>query len=203
VLIAPALASQVRRPERKIAPLQQVALVALALACAALASGEPVGIAGAVVVLVPLIVLLALHPERRALLRPPRRPSAPLLALVLAATVPALVYAWQVASNGRGDLPPEDSYAYVPSLWSATAGMALATILIALLAALRPSGWRISAGCAAVAAFLFGIASSINADVAASGGRLWGGAAIVWSVAWLATAAREKERLEEPHPAQR
>jgi peptidoglycan/LPS O-acetylase OafA/YrhL len=192
VLIAPALASQVRRPERKIAPLQQIALVALALACAALASGEPVGVAGAVVVLIPLLVLLALHPDRRDVLRRPRRPSVPLLALALAAAVPALVYAWEVTANGRADLPPEDSFAYVPSLWSAAAGMALGAILVAVLAALRPPGWPVSAGCVAVAALLFGIASNINPDIAASGGRGWGSAAIVWSLAWIAVAARER-----------
>jgi hypothetical protein len=193
VLIAPALASQVRRPHRKIAPLQQVALVAVALACSGPASGEPVGVAGAALVLIPLVVLLSLHPDRRDVLRRPRRPSVPLLALALAAAVPALVYAWEVTANGRADLPPEDSFAFVPSLWSAAAGMALGTILVALLAALRPPGWPVSAGCVAVAALLFGIASSINPDIAASGGRGWGAAAIVWSVAWLAAAARERE----------
>jgi len=192
VLIAPALASQVRRPERKIAPLQQIALVTLALACAAVASGEPVGVAGAVVVLIPLVVLLALHPDRRDVLRRPRWPSVPLLALALAAVVPALVYVWEVASNGRADLPPEDSFAYVPSLWSAAAGMALGTILVAVLAALRPPGWPVSAGCVAVAALLFGIASNINPDIAASGGRGWGSAAIGWSLVWVAAVARER-----------
>lgn len=169
-------------------------MVAVALACVALASGEPVGFAGAVVVLVPLVVLLALHPDRRDVFRRPRRPSVPLLALALAAAVPALVYVWEVASNGRADLPPEDSFAFVPSLWSAAAGMALGTILVAVLAALRLPGWPVSAGCVAVAALLFGIASNINPDIAASGGRGWGAAAIVWSVAWLAAAARERER---------
>lgn len=72
--------------------------------------------------------------------------------------------------------------------------MALGTILVAVLAALRPPGWPVSAGCVAVAALLFGIASNINPDIAASGGRGWGAAAIVWSVAWLAAAARERER---------
>jgi hypothetical protein len=123
VLIAPALAAQVRAPDPKVAPLQQIALVALALACAAVASGAYIGIAGAAIVLVSLVVVLALHPGRRDALRLPRRPSAPLLA--------------------------------------------------------------------AAAAFLFGVASLVNPDVAASGGRGWGAAAVVWSAAWLATTVRE------------
>jgi hypothetical protein len=200
VLIAPALASQVRRPERKIAPLQQIALVAGVLACAALASGEPVGVAGAGVVLVPLTILLALHPSRRSVLRRPRRPSVPLLALALTAAVPALVYTWSMSSNGRADLPPEDSFALVPSLWSAAAAMALGTIVVGMLAAFRPPGWPLSASCVAAAALLFGIASNINPDVAASGGRAWGAAAIAWSITWIGAAALE--RAKGPRAAQ-
>jgi hypothetical protein len=191
VLVAPAFASQVRRPERKVAPLQQIALVALALAIAATLAGEYVGLAGAVVVLVPLALVAGLHPGQRDVFRPPRRTNVPLLVLALAAAVAALPYAWEMGANGRADLPPEDSFAYVPSLWSAAAGMAVATVLIALLAALRPRGWRVPAWCVAVAALLFGIGSLINPDIAASGGRAWGTAAIIWSVAWIATAVRD------------
>jgi hypothetical protein len=135
--------------------------------------------------------VLALHPGRRDALRLPRRPSAPLLVVALAAALPVLAYAWDMASNGRAELPPEDSYAYVPTVWSAAAAMALATVLVAWLAALRPSVWQVPATCAAGAAFLFGIASIINPDIAASGGRGWGAAAVVWSAAWLATTVRE------------
>ncbi len=191
VLMAPALAAQVRAPDPKVAPLQQIALVALALAGAAVASGAYSGIAGAAIVLVPLVVVLALHPGRREVFRPLRRPSAPLLVVALAAALPALGYAGEMASNGRAELPPEDSYAYVPTVWSAAAAMALATVLVAVLAALRPSGWQVPATCVAAAAFLFGVASIVNPDIAASGGRGWGAAAVVWSVAWLATTVRE------------
>lgn len=192
VLIAPAFATHVRRPERKIASLQQVALVVLALACASLASDSYIGIAGAAVVLVPLVILLALHPGRRDVLRRPSGRSVPLLVIALAAAVPAAAYAWEMASNGRADLPPEESFAFVPSLWSAAAAMALATVLIALLAAFRPPGFRVPATCAAVAASLFGVASIINPNIAASGGRGWGAAAVVWSVLWLAAVVPER-----------
>ena len=193
VLVAPAFASQVRQPEHKIAPLQQIAIVALALGCAAAASGAFVGLAGTVVLLVPLVVILALHPARRRVLRRPHRPkSIQLVAIALAAAVPTLTYAAQMASNGRAGLPPEDSFAYVPTVWSAAAAMALSTVLVALLAALRPPGWAVPAACAAVAAFIFGTASIINPDVPASGGRGWGVAAILWSTLWLVAARRER-----------
>lgn len=112
--------------------------------------------------------------------------------LALAAAAPAAAYAWETASNGRADLPPTESFAFVPSLWSAAAAMALATVLIALLAAFRPPGFRVPATCAAVAASLFGVASIINPDIAARGGRGWGATAIVWSLVWFAAAARER-----------
>ncbi len=196
VLIAPAFATLTRRPERKIAPLQQIALVIVALACAAVASGSGIGIAGAAVVLVSLLVVVALHPERRDVLQRPRRASAPLLVAGVVAVVPALVYAWKTAANGRADLPPEDSYAYVPTVWSAATAMALATVLVALLTAIRSPGWQVSATCAGVAAFLFGIAAIINPHIAASGGRIWGAAAIAWSLAWGLITVRES-RAEE------
>ena len=74
--------------------------------------------------------------------------------------------------------------------------MALAVILVASLAGLRPPGWRVSATCTGTAAFLFGIASIINPHIAASGGRGWGAAAITWSVAWGVMTVRES-RAEE------
>jgi len=196
VFVAPAFASQVRRPESKIAPLQQLAAVAIALACAALASGAHVGVVGAAIVLVPLSIVLALHPARREALRllRPRRRSRVLAVLALAAVVPALVYAWKMASNGRADLPPEDSYAYVPTVWSAATALAIATVLLAFTASLRSRGWQIPAACVAIAAFLFGTASIVNPEVPASGGRAWGAAAIAWSIAWAAAAIRERTR---------
>jgi hypothetical protein len=70
--------------------------------------------------------------------------------------------------------------------------MALATVLVAVLAAFRSPGWRVSATCAAAAAFLFGITSIVNPGIPASGGRVWGAAVIVWSLALMGAAAREE-----------
>lgn len=192
VLVAPAFASQVRRPGEAAAPIQQLTLVALVLAAAAVASGEYLGLAGAAVVGVPLLVVLALCPARLRALRPPPRPSPLLLGLAAAAALPALAYAWDAASSGRRGAPPEDSYAYIPSVWSAVTAMSLAVVLLAFLAAFRAPGWRLTAWCVGVAALLFGIASVVNPDVPASGGRAWGAAAVLWTVAWATAARRAK-----------
>lgn len=189
VLIAPAFISQISAPDRKIAPLQQVAVVAIVLAVTAVASGEYIGLLGVVVVLVPLLIVLALHPRRADLARA-TRPHVPLLALVLVAAIPALVYAWHAAASGRAGLPPENSFAYVPSFWAAVTAMALGTVLVALVAAFRSSGWLVSAACAGLAALLFGVGSLTRPTVPASGGVASGAAAIVWGIAWFATALR-------------
>ena len=192
VLISPAYASQVRQPERRTGPLQQIALVILALAMAAAASGAYIGVAAAAVLLIPLSVVVALHPNPQGIFRRPPRPSKVLLALAMSALAPATIHAWRMAKDGRARLPPEDSFAFVPTFWSAVVAMAIATILVALHAALRFPGSTISAACVAVAVLLFGWASVLNPAIPASGGRGWGSAAIIWSLVWMSSALRER-----------
>lgn len=193
VLVAPAFASQVLRHPHAAAPLQQLAVVVLALGAAAVATGENVGLLGAAVVSIPLLVVAALHPARREALRLPSRPSRPLLALATIAAPPALGYAWAATADGRAGAPPESSYAYIPSTWAAVTAMTLAVVMLGVLAAFRPTGWRLTSWSVGVAAFLFGIASLVNRDVPASGGQWWGAAAVLWSFAWLA-ASRDTRR---------
>lgn len=200
ILIAPAFASQLRRPEEQVAPLQQVVLVVLALACAAVIAAAPVGVAGAAVVLVPLLVLVALHPRRKEVFRRLPRPSVPLFGFALIVLGPLLVYVWKAASDGRADLPPEDSYAFVPTVWTAVTAMALATVFVALLSAFGTSGWFVSAMCAGVAVAVFGVGSVLNPEIPASGGRGWGAAAIAWSLAWAAMSLRERSRRRKRRP---
>jgi hypothetical protein len=192
VLVSAAFASQLRRPERTVAPLHQIALVIVALAVAAVACGAYLGLAGAAFLLLPLAVVVALHPTNDSVLRPPSRPSPLLLGTALVASVPTTIYASRMASAGRAGLPPKNSFAFVDSHWSALVAVAVASALVALLSALRFPGWTFSAGCVAVAALLFGCASIINPDITGSGGRGWGAAAVVWSVVWLSVALRER-----------
>lgn len=200
VLISPGFASQVRRPEDRTGPLQQIALVILALAIAAVASRAYVGAAAAAAILVPLAILMALHPAPRSVFLRPSPPSRLLLVLALSALVPTAIHAWAMAANGRAHLPPEDSFAYVPTFWSAVAAVAIATILVALHAALRFPGWTISAACVAVAALLFGYASILNPTVPASAGRGWGSAVIAWSIAWVTSAVTQRRVEGRPMP---
>jgi hypothetical protein len=197
VLLAPGFASQVRRPVA--AGLHQVVVVALAIVVGSVWSGEPSGALGAAAVLLAFAVMWLLHPDRRAVVpRPSRWATSPvLIVLALLLAVPAWSYAGVLASRGRADLPPEDSFAFVPSLWSAVVAALVATSVLAMLAASRESGWAVPAGCVAVTALLLGAGWTINPDVAASGGRGWGVVVMVWSVAWL-WAARSTSRSRQP-----
>jgi hypothetical protein len=87
------LLAQLRRPERRIAGVQQTSVVALALALAG-GAGESwwylvlaAGVAGV------SAVLVALHPARQAFLARGQRPEPTMLALSAVAAGPALVYA--------------------------------------------------------------------------------------------------------------
>ncbi|HEY0643443.1 MAG TPA: hypothetical protein VGD39_08495 [Nocardioides sp.] len=197
VLVAPGFASQVRR--RTPEGLHQVAVVVVALAVASVWSGEPSGVLGAAAVLLALVIVLALHADRQAAVPRPSRwaPSPVQLGLALVLAVPAWSYAAVLAARGRADLPPEDTFAFVPSLWSAVVASLVATSLLALLAAWHGSGRTVPVGCVAVATLLLGAGWTINPDVPASGGRGWGLVVMVWSVAWL-WAARSTSRSRQP-----
>ena len=193
-LVGVPLASQVHAPERKIAPLQQIPLVALALAFAAAATGEPIGVLGGAILLVPLLIVLALHPRRRDVFRRPRSASGRLLGLAVVAAAPAVAYVWTTAADERAGRLPESSYSVIPSLGAAASGAALATVLVALLAALRPQGWFVTAASAGAAAFLLGLVFVVNAAAPASAGRWWGAATVAWALAWIASSVRERRR---------
>lgn len=112
-----------------------------------------------------------------------------MLAWALVLVVPAWVYAGVNAAHGRDRLPPQDSFAFVPSHWSAVTAMLLATGLVALFAATREGGgWTVSVLSVAVSVALFGLGSLINPHVPSSGGPAWGTAAIAWVGVWLVAA---------------
>jgi hypothetical protein len=190
VLIAPAFVSQLRRLPGA-AGVHHVALVVVALTVASVWSGEAVGLLGAAAVGLALGLVGLLHPDRGVLLRQPSpwSPSRLMLGLAGVMSLPAWWYAAVLAARGRADLPPENSFAFVPSVWSALVALLVAISLLAVLATSREGGWTVPAGCVAVAAFLLGLAGMINPHVPGSIGRGWGGAVITWSVVWL-TAAR-------------
>jgi hypothetical protein len=189
VVLPIGLLSQLRRPERRIAGIQQTAVVAAALAVAGLAgrSGGYVALAGGIAAVAA--VLLRLHPARSTFLARGRRLDATLLALAAVAAVPACVYAWRMVSAQRHGLPPADAVSNGLHHWTVMAALALVVLLLVLLAAARTSGGRMAAASASLAAAAWAI-SCLLAPASAPGseGHAWAWATLAWAtiVAWAA-----------------
>jgi len=195
VILPLGLLSQLRRPERRIAGLQQTAVVAstLALAGAAGQKGGYLALAGGIAVASTL--LLALHPARRTFLARGRHPEPGMLALAGVAAVPSLVYAWRMASAQRRDLPPADAVSNGLHHWTVMTALALLVLFLTLLAAAHTAGWRIPALSASIAAAAWAI-SCLLAPTSAAGseGHVWAWAALLWAVVTVAAAAWPRTR---------
>jgi hypothetical protein len=83
--------------------------------------------------------------------------------------------------------------------WTTMSGLVLGIAAVALLTALRPSGWRIPAWCAGLAAAVYGLASVVYPRYAGASGRGWGTLALAGGVAFIAVAEVER-RLRETLP---
>ena len=196
VILPLGLLSQLRRPERRIAGVQQTSVVALALALAGVAGQSwrylvlAAGVAGV------SAVLLALHPARRAFLAR-GQPGPMMLGLAAVAAGPAFVYAWRMASAQRRDLPPADAVSNGLHHWTVMAALAVLVLLLVLLAALGTSGWRVPALSASISAGAWAI-SCLLAPVGAAGseGHAWAWTVLAWAAVTFATAAwpRTRER---------
>lgn len=217
-LILVGLLAQLRRPERKLAPLAQV-VVPLAVTILVLVlianESDPILVVFAVF---PLIII-ALHPGRRTMLRPPIALSPPMMVLVLIAAIPMLIFAVQQLDTAyeAGQIAPEVFDAVPESAtdaefdaaiekgtsqatrqavqhyghWSAMGAFSLSLLILAVIAALRPPGWRIVAWSSGLGVMLYGLASLLNPTDASAHGGPAAIAALVWGGALIVTAERE------------
>ena len=187
VILPLGLLAQLRRPERRIAGIQQTAVVALALGLAGVAGeasrygGVAAGVAGV------CALSLALHPARATFLTRGRHVDVVMLALAAVAAVPALGYARRMASAQRHDLPPTDAVSNGLHHWSVMTALALLVPLLVLLSALRTMGWRIPAVSASIGAGGWAISSLLAPESAAgSEGHPWAWAVVAWAIVTLA-----------------
>ena len=198
VILPLGLLAQLRRPERRIAGIQQTAVVAFALAVAGTAGGEWWYLALAAGITVACVALLALHPARRTLLSRERHLDPVLFALATVAATPCLVYAWRMASAQRRDLPPADAVSNGLHHWTVMTALSLLVLLLVVLAALRTTGWRIPAISASTAAGAWAISCLLAPGSAAgSKGHAWAWAALGWGVVTLTATLwpRTRERV--------
>jgi hypothetical protein len=138
-----------------------------------------------------LIVLWALHPDPRSLLRLPGRPSIALLIYALIVTVPAWIYAVTEAELQHGSAA--DPHVQMHH-WSGIAVAALAIAGAAIATSLRGVGWEIVGAAAAIAGVLFGIAGLVFADYVGAPPAAWSWVAIAAGVGFWLLARIEAAR---------
>jgi hypothetical protein len=73
------------------------------------------------------------------------------------------------------------------------AAFSFTVIRVAVLASLRPSGWRLTAWIAGLLPALLGLTSLVYPDVTSSVGPFWAVAAIVWGIGFVAAAELTKD----------
>jgi peptidoglycan/LPS O-acetylase OafA/YrhL len=195
VILPLGVLAQLRRPERRIAGIQQTAVVGFVLSVAGAAGEEWRYLALAAGVIAACAVLLALHPARRTFLARGEHVDPVLLTLAAVAAGPSLVYAWRMASAQRRDLPPADAVSNGLHHWTVMTALGLLVLALVLLAALRPEGWRIPAMSASIAAAGWAISCVLAPELAAgSEGHAWAWAVIVWALATLAATIWPRTR---------
>jgi AAA ATPase domain len=190
VVYADASSESRRRVHRRLAeavsdPEESAQHLALATERPDAPGERPLLLAGAVVASATA-ALTALHPGRRQLATLPRRPSLPLLALAAAACLPGSQYALHMAFNQRDGVLPADAHLGLGH-WAALSAAALATLLAALVAALRTSGFTIPAYTAAAAALAWALTCLVYPNSAGSLSPTWAELAIAWAIAFAAT----------------
>lgn len=129
-------------------------------------------------------IALGAHPAGRRLFRRGDTYSPALLALVAVAAVPLLAF---VATQLSATTSPVDSHAVMGHYVMMT-GLAVAPLAYGLFAGFGFDGWRLAAWLAALPMAYYGLMSISFTTQVGSTGVLWGAAAIVWAIAFVAVA---------------
>jgi hypothetical protein len=176
ILLAAALAVQVRRPERHVAAMRIVLLAVVAQLLGAVASAalDPVG----VVLLVLVLLAAVLHPARGTVLRPRVQPSTRLLVVALPAAVALVAFAGVQVAHHYTASSHDVLDAKMGWLGAAFACLGLALTLMA--AALLPER-KEPVVLAAIGLVILGVASILHPHVASSLGL--GGGLLAFAVA--------------------
>lgn len=190
-LVLPVL-TQLRKPQRKVAPMIQLAAVAV--------GGTIVyGLSGTVAewlfeegaVLVPVIVLVLLHPRARDFMRRPGF-DRNLLALAVVGAVPWFVY---LIDNARLQLVSAtgDTHAELEH-WATAALLSIVMIVCSLIGASDHDGWKLPAWVASAGAVIVGVHTLVFPGLASGLSMPWAVASVVWGIA-LSAATIRRSRL--------
>jgi hypothetical protein len=179
VLTVPPLVGVARSPEASapglliLATLTIVGVVAMAISL----TPDPFTLP----VLVMIGVLWVLAPSREGAV-PDGRPSFPMLALGIGALVLLVPYILGHAALQRTDQTSEHAVFFH---WVETAFYSLAIPVLGLLAAWRPSGFRLATWCAGTAFVVLGGASVVFSDLPSALPSPWSWVALVGGLAFI------------------
>lgn len=191
---------QLRKPERRVAPmLQAVGIVVAGAVVYGLSGTLGEWLAEEVILLVPVLLLALLHPRARDLVRCPRTDRT-MGGLVGVAAVPWLVFAVDHALLQWRNLS-DDAHAGLEH-WATAALLAVVILWCGLLGSSDHSGWRLPAWIAALASIEYGLHSLVYPEAASAASTFWAVAAILWGAAF-AVAAVGRSRRQTPAGAQR
>jgi len=185
-----AILPQIRKPERRVAPMLQLLVMAFGAGVVYAFSGSVrEWVSEEAVILVPVAVLAILHPRIRALLRRPRfERSMTLLAGI--ATIPWSAYTVDNSRlqliNAAGDPHAEMEH------WATAALLGITVIACAFIGSTDHHGWRIPAWVASGASVIFGVHSLVFPGIVSALAPIWALAAIVWGVMFGAAVLRRQ-----------
>jgi hypothetical protein len=186
IAIVVGVGSQLWRPAEHIVGIHQLAVLALANAAADALSARFGGVE--VILIVFVAVLAPLHPARRELLRlgPVRFRT---LTFASVASIPLVIFALGQAALQRSGFDPAHANL---GHWSWMAGLGLAIGLLAVLAAIVPTGRRLPGYAAAAMMIAFGAGSLIFAAEPSAIPTVWALVGIIASLAFVAVIETDR-----------
>lgn len=177
--IVPAVLVQLRQPWRRVAPMLVAVVMAIAAAIVfGLAGTLAAWLSEDLVLTIPILVLAALHPRARDLVRRPGFDHE-MLRWALVAAAPWAVYALAQARLQFLDRPG-DVHAGIEH-WGSAFLLAVAAITCAVLGASDHDGWRLPAWTAVAVSVLFGVHSLVFPGLASGLPLIAALGAIAWA----------------------
>lgn len=181
-----AIAVQLRKPARWVAPLLQLVVMAAGATVVYAFSGTLVEwILDEGTVLAGVMVLALLHPRGRDLKKWPKLTRN----MTMLAGIAAIPWAVYIVNNSRlqvfnvaGDTHAEMEH------WSLAALLGVTMIACAVIGSTRHPGWRLPAWIAGAGSMLFGIHSLVFPGLASGLTGSWAVGAIVWGLGFVIVA---------------
>jgi hypothetical protein len=222
VLSLAGLVMLLRRPERKLAQMYQVAITLWLLAAAYIVVDRAFDPIVLIFVVIPAL-LIALHPGRPLLIHPPIDLKRALVALAVVGAIPLIAFsieefrtgfeASRIAPQALESVPDDASTQEVDRAlrdatgsqeefqvarhyghWSAMGAFALAIAALAGIAALGIPGWALPALSSGLAAIGYGIVSLVFPEDASAAQAVWAYLSIAWGAAFVAAGQLERRR---------